>query len=256
MKKPTLSVIVIAKNEAKLIGDCLRSVVNFADEIVLVDSGSTDKTPQIAKKFGAKVIYLPSEKLEFARWRNIGLRQAKGEWVFYLDADEKFTPELKKEVKQIIAAKGKMHSAFAVPRRNFLLGKELHWGGWWPDYVKRFFRKKHLEKWAGRLHEEPIFVGSLGKLKSPLIHIQPEVIGPMLEKSIRWSKIEAELLYDAGHPPVVWWRIVRMFLTTLFDRLFKKQGFRDGTEGWIESIYQAFHTALVYMQLWEIQKKR
>ena len=98
--------------------------------------------------------------------------------------------------------------------------------------------------------------GELGHLKEPMIHLQPKSIEPMLEKSIKWSKIEAKLLYEANHPPVTWWRILRMGATTLFERLIKKQGFRDGTEGWIEAIYQAFHTVIIYMQLWEMQVKK
>jgi len=147
------------------------------------------------------------------------------------------------------------NAAYAIPRRNFLLGKELHWGGWYPDYVERLFQRDKLKYWRGEVHEEAIFKGELGHLKEPMIHIQPDSIEPMLEKTIGWSEIEAKLLYEAAHPPVVWWRILRMGATTLFNRLIKKQGFRDGTEGWIMSIYQAFHTMIVYVQLWEKQQK-
>ncbi len=237
-----------------MIGDCLESI-KWADEIILIDSGSTDKTIEIAKKFGAKVIEVPSKKLEYAKWRNKGLETAKGDWVLYLDADERVTPELKKEILQIISLKKPQHWAYAIPRRNFLLGKELRWGGWWPGYVKRLYKRDKLKKWQGELHEEPVFEGKLGHLKEPMIHLQPKSIEPMLEKSIKWSKIEAKLLHQANHPPVTWWRILRMGATTLFDRLIKKQGFRDGTEGWIESIYQSFHTMIIYMQLWEMQQQ-
>lgn len=249
-----LSVIVLTKNEEKMIKDCLESV-KWADEIILVNSGSTDKTPQIARQYKAKIVDVISNKLEYARWRNEGLKAAKGKWVLYVDADERVTPELKKEIQKIISNQKTDCNAYAIPRRNFLLGKELHWGGWWPAYVKRLFLRDKLKKWTGELHEEPVFDGFMGKLKNPFIHLQPESIGPMLEKSIKWSRIEAKLLHKANHPPVAWWRILRMGATTLFDRLIKKQGFRDGTEGWIESIYQSFHTMIIYIQLWEMQQK-
>ena len=97
-----LSVIIIACNEEKMIGDCLKSVRKLAGEIVLVDSGSTDRTVQLAKRAGAKVIYVTGGKLEFARWRNLGLKAAKGKWILYLDADERITPELEREVKEVI----------------------------------------------------------------------------------------------------------------------------------------------------------
>ncbi|MBU3956795.1 glycosyltransferase family 2 protein [Patescibacteria group bacterium] len=249
-----LSVIIIAKNEEKMIKDCLESVRQLADEIIYIDTGSTDKTSQIAKQYATKSINLPFKGLAYSQWRNRGLREAKGEWILYVDADERITPELRKEIQETMP--NTQYTAFAIPRRNFLLGKELRWGGWWPGYVKRLYKRDKLKRWRGELHEEPVFEGELGHLKEPMIHLQPKSIEPMLEKSIRWSKIEAKLLHEANHPPVTWWRILRMGATTLFDRLIKKQGFRDGTEGWIESIYQAFHTMIIYMQLWEMQVKK
>lgn len=245
-----LSVVILAKDEEKVIKDCLESV-KWADEVIVLNGGSTDRTIEIAKKAGARIVEQKGDN--YAAWRNQGREEAKGKWLLYVDADERITPRLRKEIQGAI--RGKQHTAFAIPRRNFLLGKELHWGGWWPDYVKRLFKKEKLKRWKGRLHEEPVFEGKLGHLKEPMIHIQPDSIEPMLEKSIKWSKIEAELLYEAGHPPATWWRILRMGMTTLFERLIRKQGFRDGTEGWIESIYQAFHTMIIYMQLWEMQQR-
>jgi len=184
-----LSVVILAKDEEETIKDCLKSV-DWVDEVIVLDGGSTDKTLEIAKNAGARIV--KQEGDNYAAWRNQGREEAKGKWLFYVDADERITPRLRKEIQGAI--RGKQHTAFAIPRRNFLLGKELHWGGWWPDYVN-----------------------------------------------------------EAGHPPATWWRILRMGVTTLFGRLIRKQGFRDGREGWIESIYQAFHTMIVYMQLWEIQ---
>lgn len=254
-KKIKLSIIIIAKNEEEVIEQCLESV-KWAEDIVFLDTGSTDKTRAIAQKYKVNLTSISSSKLEYAQWRNQGLKLAKGEWVFYVDADERVTPELKDELWAVINKKKLAEVGFTVPRRNFLLGKELHYGGWWPDYVKRVFRKKNLHKWVGQLHEEPVYQGQMGQLAQPLIHLQPQTIEPALQKTIRWSKLEAQALLAANHPPVVWWRILRMGLTTFWDRLVKKQGFRDGTEGWIESIFQVFHTIIVYIQLWEIQNQQ
>ena len=250
-KNHKLSVIIIAKNEEKEIEECFQSSL-WADEVVLLDGGSTDRTLKIASRFPVRIVGQKVKRMDFAAWHNQAIKEAKNEWIFYLDADERLTPKLKQEIGGVLE-KPKF-SAYAVPRRNFLLGKELRFGGWYPDYQTRLFEKKKLKKWQGELHERPIFEGKLGYLKNPIIHLQPETIEPMLEKSIKWSAIEAQKLFEAQHPPVVWWRILRMSLTTLFDRLVKKQGFQDGTEGWIESIYQAFHTSLVYIRLWEKQK--
>ena len=245
-----LSVIVIAKNEEQMIRDCLASI-KWADEIILVDSGSTDKTMEIAKKYSARIISLPTEKLEFAKWRNAGLKEAKGNWVFYLDADERITPELQKEIKESI----KYFTAYEIPRRNFYLGKEMHYGGAWPDYVKRLFLKEKLKRWIGELHEDPVFEGEMGRLKNPIVHIAHRDLSLMVEKTREWSKIEAELLYKTRHPPVTWWRILRIMLSEFWLRGVKLQGWRDGTVGWIEIIFQMFSRFVTYGRLWELQQK-
>ena len=252
-----LSVIVIAKNEEQMIRDCLASI-KWADEIILVDSGSTDKTMEIAKKYSARIISLPTEKLEFARWRNVGLREAKGEWILYLDADERVTPELRKEIKESIkyqVSSIKYFTAYEIPRQNFYLGKEMHYGGAWPDYVKRLFFKEKLRYWERELHENPVFDGEMGRLKNPIVHITHRDLSLMVEKTREWSKIEAELLYKTGHPPVTWWRILRIMLSEFWLRGVKLQGWRDGTVGWIEIIFQMFSRFVTYGRLWELQQK-
>lgn len=245
-----LSIIIICKNEKDFIGDCLESA-KWADEIIFLDGGSTDGTLEIAKKYNIKLVKQKSNGINYGEWHNQGLKESSCDWVLYLDADERITPLLKDEIL------GKINnsnaSVFAIPRRNFLLGKELRFGGWYPDYQIRLFQKLKLYRWVGDLHEHPEFDGEVEKLNNPMIHLQPEKIEPALKKSIKWSGVEANLLFEANHPVIVWWRVIRMGMTTLFDRLIKKQGFRDGTEGWIESIYQAFHTMIVYVKLWELQ---
>lgn len=245
-----ISVIVLNKNEEEVIRDCLESVRQLADEIIVLDGGSTDNSLEIAKEYKAKIVRQKGK--DFAAWRTEGLEQVEGEWVFYIDPDERVTPLLKNEMQSVVD--NPQCSAYAVPRRNFLLGKELRFGGWYPDFVERLFLRNKLKKWEGKLHERPVYEGELGYLANPLIHLQPEKIEPALEKSIKWSGIEAKLLFESSHPPVTWWRVLRMGATTIFERLVKKQGFRDGAEGWIESIYQAFHTMIVYLKVWELQR--
>lgn len=249
-----LSVIIIARNEEKVISDCLDSV-KWVEEIVLVDSDSTDETLKIAKKYGAKIIRVEFKGLEFAQWRNRGLREAKGDWILYIDADERVTPQLQEEIKKVTRRGQEEYAAFKIPRRNFYLGKEMHHGGAWPDYVKRLFKKDRLKRWQGRLHEWPVLEGRMGKLKNPLIHITHRDLSSMIEKTREWSKIEAKLLYKAGHPPVTWWRILRIMLTEFWERGIKKQGWRDGTEGWIEIIFQMFSRFITYARLWERQNR-
>jgi hypothetical protein len=148
------------------------------------------------------------------------------------------------------------YAAFAIPRRNFYLGKEMHFGGAWPDYVKRLFFKKKLRYWERELHEDPVFEGEMGKLKNPIIHITHRDLSSMVEKTREWSKIEAELLFKARHPPVTWWRILRIMLSEFWQRGVKLQGWRDGTIGWVEIIFQMFSRFVTYGRLWELQQKR
>lgn len=252
-----LSIVIIARDEEKIIKDCLESA-KWADEIVLVDTGSADKTFQIAKKYGAKIIKLPvSKEKDFSKWRNEGLKAAQGEWILYIDADERVTPELKKEIQEVITKTE--YEAYEIPRRNYYLGKEMHYGGAWPDYVRRLFLKKKLKGWQEKLHEHPVVDGEWGRLESPLIHQTHRDLSSMVEKTREWSKIEAELLfknYSGGHPPVTWWRILRIMLTEFWHRGIKLQGLRDGTVGWIEVIFQMFSRFITYARLWELQQKK
>ncbi len=258
----SLSVIIIAKNEEEFIEGAIRSV-KFADEVVVfLSPDSTDGTLSIAKERGAKVAMQPETKgLAFARWRMEAARATKGDWIFYLDADERVRLGLRKEMMAIVKSTPQMEegsriTAWAVPRRNFYLGKEMRYGGAWPDYVERLFWKKSLKKWQGRLHERPVFAGQLGYLKNPLKHYTHRDLSSMIAKTSSWSKLEAEELYRAGHPPVVWWRFFRIMLTEAWDRGIKKQGFREGTIGMIEIIFQMFSRFIVYSRLWEMQNNR
>ena len=251
MKK--VSVVIITRNEEEMIEDCLKSIGDWADEIVIIDDASTDATVEIAKKYKTKITLL-SKKTDFFELRNQGLKKASGDWIFYLDADERLTTDLKKEIKEVINKPA--FSAYVLPRRDFLLGKELHWGGWWPDYVKRLYQRTKLKGWQGEVHEEPVFEGELGYLKQPMIHITHRDLSSMVEKSKEWSKIEAQLLFKAHHPPVVWWRILRVMLSEFNLRFFRQQAWRDGVIGWIEGLFQVFNKFLIYGQLWEIQNKR
>ena len=247
-----ISVIIITRDEEKMIEDCLKSINNWADEILVIDHASTDRTIDIAKKYRAIISSLPS-KATFSQLRNKGLKEANGDWIFYLDADERATDNLKKEIGKVISSSPKFFT-YVVPRRNFYLGREVRFGGAYPDYVKRLFKKDKLNGWKGDLHEEPIFEGQLGHLREPMIHITHRDLSSMVEKTKNWSTIEAQLLYDAKHPPVTWWRILKIMLTEFCQRGIKLQGWRDGTVGWIEIIFQMFSRFMTYARLWELQQ--
>ena len=255
MTKEKISIVIITENEEQMIKDCLESAA-WADELVILDGGSTDKTLQIVEKYKAKVFPQEVKEKDWAAWHNQGQAKASGGWLFYLDADERITPELQKEIMAIVKNSHNGHSAFAVPRRNVLLGKPMRFGGWYPDYQIRLFKKEKLIKWQGKLHERPIFKGSLGYLKEPMLHLTHRDLTSMVEKTILFSNVEVNLLYQANHPPVVWWRILKVMSGEFFDRFVKKQAWRDGVVGWIEGFFQVFNKFLIYARLWEKQQTK
>lgn len=242
-----LSAIVLAKDSEEIIKDCLESI-GFVDEIVLVDNGSEDKTVEIAKKHDAKIV---KGKGNFSARRNQGAEKATGEWLFYVDTDERVTPLLRKEIEDVVKKDG--FSAYAIPRRNILLGHEMRYGGWWPDYVLRLIKKDALKGWEGKLHEQPKIKGDAGELKNPLTHITHRSLTEMVEKTNEWSEIEAELLYKSGHPKMTWWRFFSVAFREFWKRAIKNVGFLDGIPGIIEIIYQMFSRMITYAKLWEMQ---
>jgi glycosyltransferase involved in cell wall biosynthesis len=245
-----ISILILTKDEEEMIGGCLKSA-EWADEIILLDNNSKDKTLEIAKKYTNKIFQKEFESYD--KERNFLRDKAKGDWILYLDADERITTQIKNEIQDAICHTP--YTAFAIPRKNILLGKWLKHGGFWSDYQIRLFKKDKLLGWEGELHEQPKFDGGLGHLKNPLLHLSHRNFEQMMRKTLGWSKIEARLRLEAGHPKISGWRLVRVTLTEFFDRLIKKQGFRDGTEGWLEVIYQSFSVFITYARLWEMQRK-
>lgn len=242
-----LSVIIITKNEENWIENCLLSV-KFADQIIVVDCGSTDKTLDICRRYKAEVFTHQWEG--FSQQKNFALSKAKEDWVLFVDTDERVSAKLKQEIGNI----SEDYAGYQIPRQNILLGERVKHGGWWPDYVTRLARRDKILGWEGELHEELKVSGKIGRLADPLYHLSHRGVTWMLEKSIKYTQMEADLRFEAGHPPVVWWRLLRVMAGEFIDRLILKSGWRDGIVGWIEAISQAFNMFLVYVRLWERQK--
>lgn len=248
MKK--LSVIILGHNVAEEIVPAFKSA-RFADEIVYVDTdkGSTDDTLRLAKKYADKIVTSPG--YNFATWRNDGATAASGQWLLYLDSDERIVQKLAQEINEEIA--NPTHSAYEINRFEVFLGKHLsHWGDPW---VLRLIKKDSLKKWTGKLHEQPTISGSIGRLRNQLVHLSHKNIDEKLISTIKWSRLEAEMLFNSGHPPMKAWRFYRILITEFIDRFFKRRLWRDGTEGNIEVIYQLFSRFITYERLWEMQKK-
>lgn len=245
-----ISTIVLTKNSEGLMADCLASV-GWSDEIVVIDDNSSDKTREMARKAGGKVFTFSGN---FSEKRNFGAKKASGDWLLYVDADERVTPLLHKEIEKTVEGALEI-SAYAIPRRNIFLRHEMKWGGWWPDYVLRLIKKDSLLGWEGELHEQPKIQGRVGKLKESLTHISHRSLTEMVDKTNEWSAVEAKLLYNSGHPKMTWWRFLSIGAREVWERGIKKLGFLDGTVGVIEIIYQSFSRMITYTKLWEMQIK-
>ncbi len=244
-----LSSIIITKNEEAMIGECLLSL-EFSDEIIIVDTGNTDTTNDIAKSFGAKIVSCDSTS--YAEFRNAGLKAAHGDWVLYVDADERVTPLLKKEIEQIMSSSAS-GSAYQIPRKNIYLGREMHFGGWGGDRVIRLFKKSALQRYEGQLHEQPVFSGELQTMNHELIHYSHRDLTSMLNKTLGFTAYEARLRLTAGHPRLAWWRFLRMMFAEFWLRFIKLSAWRDGVEGVIDGIFQIFNMFVIYARLWEMQ---
>ena len=259
-----ISALILTKNEQGMIENCLKQLT-FADEIIVLDQNSTDQTVKIAKKYTDKIFY--SDCQNFDVNRNQLKNFAHSDWLLYVDADERLSQDLIDEIKEVInqdrsaflgphpAKRGRTAecSAFYFPRENYILGKWVKHGGWWPDYTPRLFRKNKLIKWQGRVHESPQIQGDFGYFKHAIKHLSGRNLSQMFSKSIKWAKIEAQLLDEAGHTQVNILSIVKSTLLEFIRRFFIKAGFMDGIVGLIEAIYQAYHQAMVIIYLWEIQ---
>jgi glycosyltransferase involved in cell wall biosynthesis len=247
----TLSAVVIAKNEEIRIVKCLESLA-FADEILVIDNGSTDATKEKAQKQGALVLVKVTSN--FSELRNYGKEKAKGTWVLYIDADEIVTQELQKEIIDVIK---KYKDSIDSPKAYFLKRKNFYLGTEWKKYdrMQRLFLKSALLEWVGPLHETATVEGQIGELTNPLIHDTHRSLSEMLEKTNQWSDIEAKLRLEANHPPIVGWRLIRVMITGFFRSFIREGGYAMGAVGWIEGLYQSFSMFITYAKLWEMQSR-
>lgn len=161
-----ISALILTKNEEEMIADCLKQL-DFVDEIIILDQGSSDNTLKIASAYTKNIFSTSNES--FAKNRQTLAGHAKGEWLLYLDADERLDESVVKEIKQ--ATNDDTYQAFYFPRKNIILGKWLKHGGWSPDYVPRLFKKSALVGWHGRVHESPEIVGEFAHLDAPITHL-------------------------------------------------------------------------------------
>lgn len=243
-----IDVIILTNNEEDVIEDALKSVKGWAENIIIIDAGSTDKTIEIAKKY--KVHIFVNKFLDFSTQRNFGFKKAKSNWVLYLDADERVTEDFKKELLERIKNDKKV--AFKIKRKTYYFKKD--WG--MADSVARVFDAEKFIEWRGLVHETAFFNGEIGVVESPIEHFTHRNLEQMLVKTNNWSEFEAKLRFDAKHPKMSGWRFFRVMIGEFIRSYFKDRGYRNGTYGLIEAIYQSYSMFITYAKLWEMQNEK
>lgn len=247
-----LSVIIITKNEQDRIKTCLESV-KWADEIVVYDNDSTDDTLKIAENYTDNIFNYKGE-VDYQEMRNKAMEKTHGDWVLYIDADERVLDPLKNEIIEIRKLSDK--SAFAISRTNIIFGQKVNYGPYKKDWMIRLFKKNKFKTWVGKVHEYATFDGDLGYTKNSLLHLTHRDVDHFVLKTLNWSNIYAKLLYDSKHPKMSKWRFFRILITETFGQGIKRQGFFAGTVGVIDSILQIFSQFLTYTKLWQMQQPK
>jgi glycosyltransferase involved in cell wall biosynthesis len=248
MDKMPLSVIIITKNEQDNIEDCLESV-KWAEEIIIVDSGSTDKTEAICRKF--------TDNFYVKDWPGFGIQKqrslelASREWVLSIDADERVTPELKSEIIDKITQNSNI-GGYLIPRLSNYLGKDIYHAGWYPDYTLRLVKRKEVYFTRDIVHEKMIVDGRVQKLSNHFTHYPYNSISHHIQKLNDYSSLSAEKMFSKGKN--VSWLMV--FLKALFGFIrayIFRGGFLDGWQGLVVSISTG---ASVYLKYLKLKQKR
>ncbi|MBC7251525.1 MAG: glycosyltransferase family 2 protein [Anaerolineae bacterium] len=246
-----LLAIILTKNEEKNIADCIASL-RWSDDIVVFDGYSDDRTVEIAREQGAQVIQHPFRG--YGSQRNAALDAVEAEWVFFVDADERATPELGTEIRQVI--EDTSYAGWWVPRHNYIFGAVVRHAGWYPDYQLRLLcRQKARYDPQREVHEIVLLDGQAGYLQHPLIHYNYDTVRHFLQKQRRYAQFDARILQEQGiraRP--------HKFITRPLDefrrRYFALEGYKDGWRGLVLSVLMAYYQLLVYGQLRRLQSQR
>jgi glycosyltransferase involved in cell wall biosynthesis len=240
-----VSAIVITKNAGPTIRRCLESLA-WADEIVVVDSGSTDATEAICAELGAR-FYCTPDFPGHGPQKNRALDKAGGEWIVSLDSDEWMPAELRAEVEQTLAAPGP-HAAYAIPRRSSFCGRFMKHSGWWPDYVVRLFRREASRFSEDHTHDRLIIRGTTGKLRRPIMHEAITDLDQMIGKMNLYSSSSARMFHKNGRRASIWTALLHggwAFFRTYILRL----GFLDGREGFMLAVANGEGSYYRYLKL-------
>jgi glycosyltransferase involved in cell wall biosynthesis len=247
--RPPISACIITFNEEKNIEACLESI-SWVEEIIVVDSMSNDRTIELCSKHTEKVYQ--KEWQGHVKQKNHALDIAQNEWVLCLDADERVSPGLRREIEECLSGKKQAADGYFFPRHSFYLGRWINHGGWYPDYKLRLFRKSK-GRWGGKdPHDRVMLDGSSAYLKSDLLHYVYRNLSHQLQTVDNFSAITATIMDAEGErfsAAQLVFRPVLKFLGTYFI----KRGFLDGMPGLVISVVSSFYVFLRYAKLWELQ---
>lgn len=246
MTRPRLSVVVITWNEEARLRACLESAA-WADELVVVDAESRDKTVQIAREFTDQVLVRPWPG--FPEQKNFALAQASGEWLLSLDADEEVSAELREEILALLT-EGPTCAGYGVPRRNIFWGRWVRHGGLYPDWQLRLFRRERGQFVARAVHESVEVDGPVGRLRSPLIHRSYRDTADFLERANRYSSLAAEewIRRGGGARPS---DLVLRPLARFGSMYLARRGFLDGWRGFLLATLYAYYVFIRSVKIWE-----
>jgi glycosyltransferase involved in cell wall biosynthesis len=247
-------VVLATYNEETNIARCLDSVKGLADEIVIVDGKSTDKTVEISKRYHARIILVDNNPTHFHEQKKIAIEAAKGEWVLQLDADECLTGKLVEEIKSAVNGDA---NGYWIPRSNYFLGRFLKKGGQYPDYTLRLYRNGKGNLPAQDVHEQAVVEGEVGYLKHPMLHYGTRDFENYLVRNNKYTSLMAEQFTQKHVSIDIFSAFNYLVILPLKEFLWiyvRHRGYVDGFPGFVFALFSGFRYGIAYIKYWQIMK--
>jgi glycosyltransferase involved in cell wall biosynthesis len=253
MSHTPVSAVIISKNEEQHIAHCLKSLT-WADEILVVDAESSDRTPEICtdktQPWAEKIRFLQRKWPGFREQRNFAMNEAKNDWVLVVDSDEICTPELAQKIQNILDPKATPPAkAFKVRRVEYFLGKPIHFGIWNPSYQDRFFHRAGV-KYVNNIHEYPLFPAPAQLIHEPLLHFPEFNVERFLDKMNRYTTIEAKDRIEQGKR-TNWFRLIGAFPAMFWKNYIYYKAYKDGFHGFVISLLEGVSRVVRHIKIWQ-----
>jgi glycosyltransferase involved in cell wall biosynthesis len=246
--------LLIVKNEQEFIERALNSLL-WCDEILVVDSYSTDETPRICmdanRPWASRIRFIQKEWMGFSAQRNFAVDQARHDWIFFLDGDEQCSVELAAKIRHTVTGSGQLRGVFKVRRQEFFIGKPIRHGIWNPSYHERLFHREGV-RFIGEVHEGISGGTPLGQIEEPIIHVEDLKIERFLVKLNHYTTLQAEEDYRRGLR-TGFARILLSFPAMLYKNYIYYGAWKDGREGLIISILEGISRTVRHLKIWQIQ---